>query len=329
MFLKLFKSIGPGGILLNIVIVSLLWIGSFIQECPSVFYYDENPMPLYQLLLNIAGKPHQGTAFSFFFVLIVSFLIINLNDSLFFIPERTYLPSLIYGFFSAFFVQYQKLNPVIPASLFLIYALKRIMDSYHKKGTAFSFFDASLLIGTGSLFYANLIWFGVIIVIGVIIIRGYNLKELILSVSGLAVPFIITAGILYLLSIKPVSVIESLYDNLFRKMPDYGFSSVEIIAMIIAGFSVVTGIFFLLQNIRGMKIKSREIFILLIWVFIISVILFLFSPCASAELIYIAAIPAVYFISYFLIYNKTKAIKEFVIAALFLSAASIQILRYF
>lgn len=329
MFLRLFKSIGLRGILLNIIIITLLWIGAFTQEYQSVSYFDETPMPLYKLLQNIARKPIQGTAISFILVLIVSFLVTYLNDSLFFIPARNYLPSFIYGFFSAFFVQYQRLNPVIPASIFLIYALKRIMDSYHKKGTAFSFFDASLLIGTGSLFYANLIWFGVIILVGVILIRGYNFKELALSAAGLVVPFVITAAVFYLFSIEPASLIESLHDNLFSGMPDHDFSSAESVVIIIASLSVITGIFFLLSRINGMKIKSREIFILLIWVFVLSIMLFLFSPCASAELIYLAAIPAVYFISYFLIYNKTKAIKEIMIAALFLSAVAIQILRYF
>ena len=63
-------------------------------------------------------------------------------------------------------------------------AIMRIMDGYHISGTAYNYFDAGLLISIGSLFYANLIWFGLLVIIGIALLRTGNLKEILISVLG-------------------------------------------------------------------------------------------------------------------------------------------------
>ena len=94
------------------------------------------------------------------------------------------------------------MNPVIPASIFLMMAIMRIMDGYHKTGTAYNYFDAGLLISTGSLFYANLIWFGLLVIIGIALLRTGNLKEIVISIFGLLTPYLITFGLYYVASGK-------------------------------------------------------------------------------------------------------------------------------
>ncbi|MGQ9620526.1 MAG: hypothetical protein ACUVTX_06015, partial [Bacteroidales bacterium] len=217
MLLKLFKGITPEAIFFNLVILTAIWVSPFINPQHASFYFDVRPMPLYALLKSFASSTSTGTVINFSILLIISFLLVHFNTVLYFIPERTCLPSVLFALFSGFFVQYQSLNPVIPASVFMILALNRIIDSYRKNGTAFSFFDASLMIGIGSLFYANLIWFGFILIPGVIILRGYNLKELIISVIGLFVPFIITAEIYYILSYDLQNLVEDIKYNLFTE----------------------------------------------------------------------------------------------------------------
>ncbi len=106
-------------------------------------------------------------------VSLMAFLLVNFNTTVFFIHERTFLPALIYILFGGFFPDHQLLNPVLPASIFLMLAVMRIMESYHITGTAYSYFDAGILISTGSLFYANLIWFGLIVIIGIAITQHW------------------------------------------------------------------------------------------------------------------------------------------------------------
>ena len=123
---------------------------------------------------------------------IISFLLVNFNTTSFFINERTYLPALFYILAGGFFPEYQSLNPALPASLFLMLAIIRIMDGYRKAGIANNFFDAGILISTGSLFYANLIWFGLLIIIGIALIRTVNLSDIAIAILGLLTPYLIT-----------------------------------------------------------------------------------------------------------------------------------------
>ncbi len=103
---------------------------------------------------------------------------------------------LMYILFSGFFPSLQTLNPVIPAAVFLMLAIRRIMDGYRKQGTAYNFFDAGILISTGSLFYGDLIWFGLLVIIGIVILRSVNLLELLTALLGLLTPYLIAFRII-------------------------------------------------------------------------------------------------------------------------------------
>ena len=199
MLLKIFRGTGPGVMVLIFVVASLVWLHATIEpHLPESFHYDLNPMPLYALLRNLALKSALGgTIFSFVMVLSMTFLLVSFNTSVFFINERTFLPSIIYVLLTGLFPFYQVFNPVLPAALLLMIAIRRIMDAYRKNGTAYNFFDASLLISVGSLIYANLIWFGLLSLIGIALLRTENMKEVMLAVIGLCTPPAITAGIYY------------------------------------------------------------------------------------------------------------------------------------
>ncbi|MGQ9621756.1 MAG: hypothetical protein ACUVTX_12385, partial [Bacteroidales bacterium] len=90
----------------------------------------------------------------------------------------------------------------------------------------------------------------------------------------------------------------------------------------------LTGIIFLFPRIKNIKIRSRKIFILLLWWFLISLVLYFVSPCASVELVYLVAMPAAYFITYYLVFSKANILKEVMFLALVLATASIQIIEY-
>ena len=173
MLLRQFKGTGPGTIFLISVTLLAVWASAFIRlKSHFSLYFDLYPMPLYGILSAIIGtNPLPGIIFSLLLVSVMAFLIVNLNTNIFFINERTFLPALFYILISGLLPQYQLLNPAIFSAIFLMLAIRRIVDAYQVSGTAYSFFDAGILIGTGSLFYANLVWFALLIIIGILLLR--------------------------------------------------------------------------------------------------------------------------------------------------------------
>ena len=200
------------------------------------------------------------------------------------------------------------------------------MDGYLKPGTAYCFFDAGILISTGSLFYANLIWFGLLVIIGFATLRTANLKEIGISILGLLTPYLLAFGIYYVFG-KDIAVLLSLIgSNLLDKSADYQFSGLTIAALIFSGIIILVSIAFLFKLMNTKKIKSRKTFSLLIWVFLISTGIYFVLPSVSVEIVWIISIPVSYFLAHYFVFVKKKLVPDIFFAGLFVLILLIQIL---
>ncbi len=312
MFLRLYKGTGPGVIFLISVTLLAVWASSFIRlQRHFSLYFDLDPMPLYGVLSSLIGThPFPGIIFTLLLVSLMAFQIVNLNNTLFFINKSTFLPAVIYILFSGLFPQYQLLNPAIFGAMFLMLAIRRIMDAYRVQGTAHSFFDAGILIGTGSLFYANLIWFGLLVIIGISLLRTLDVKEITISVIGLITPYILTFGIYYVLGYDLSNLWSVIDYNLFGKPEIYVFTPLTIAALIFAGFNLLVSIVYLLMVMNTKKIKSRKTFYMLLWILLISLVIYFFQPSVSVEIVWIAAIPVSYLLTHYFLFVKKNLIPD-------------------
>jgi len=204
--------------------------------------------------------------------------------------------------------------------------MRRIMDAYRKNGTAYNFFDASLLIGIGSLIYANLIWFGILTIIGIALLRTGNVKEILLAILGLITPPAITAGIYYVTGRDMMNLVNIARENLFGEAGSYYFSRVTVSGLVVIGLITMISIFYLLTVMNGKKIKSRKTFSLLIWSFLISVVVYFVIAGVSVEMIYISAIPLSYFLTHYFVFIKKKIVPEIFFTALIIIIGVIQVL---
>jgi hypothetical protein len=327
MLLRFFRGAGITEVFIISLTGLLVWINALLNPHLSAgFGYDSDPMPLYALLQNVIGEnAFTGVLFSFLLVMLMSFLVVNFNTSQFFINERTLLPGAIYILITGIMPDQQLLNPVLPASFFLMIAIRRIMDAYRIPGTAYNFFDASLLIGTGTLFYANLVWFEILVIIGIAILRTGNVKELMISLIGLVTPALVTSGIYYV-SGRDISLLPGLlYRNLFSAAGDYNFSAIVIAGLIILGMIVLISIIYLLSVINVKKIKSRKTFTELNWSLVIIFVVYFALPSASVELIWLAGIPISYILAHYFIFSKKKIFAEIIFALLLIEVSFFQI----
>jgi hypothetical protein len=327
MLLKQFKRTGPLTVFLIVIVLILLWIGAFLKLKEGFsLYFDLDPMPLYGVISDLTGThPVPGLFLSFILLSVMIFLMVNLNTVFFFINERTFLPALFYILLSGLFPQYQLLNPAIISALFLMMAIKRIMESYRVQGTAYSFFDAGILISVGSLFYINLIWFGLITFIGILLLRPFNFKEILLSIIGLLTPFILAIAIYYVLGRDPFDFLNIIVYNMFEKEDEFAFNPFTIAGIAFTGLLMLMAITQLFMVIGTKKIQSRKVFSVLLWIFIISVVVYFLIPSVSIEMIWITAIPVSYYLSHYMIFVRRKVITEVLFDILLLLVIVIQL----
>ncbi len=328
MILRLFKGTGPGVIFLIVVTLISLWASAFIKpQIQAAFNYETIPMPLYGLLKQIIGSSSiLGVIFSISLVCVMAFLLVNLNTSVFFINERTFLPAFFYILFGGFFPQYQVLNPVLPASVFLMLAIRRIMDGYREPGISYNFFDAGILVSAGSLFYANLIWFGLLVIIGIALLRTGNLMEIALSILGLLTPYFLVFGIYYVIGKDLSSLLSLIEQNLSGRSEGYIFQGLTIVALMFAGIVTLICIAYLFMHMNTKKIKSRKTFFLLVWVFLISIGVYFIMPSVSVEIVWLVSIPISYFLTHYFVLYRKKLIPEILFAVLFVLVLLVQVL---
>jgi hypothetical protein len=327
MLLRLFKGTGPGVILLITITLLAVWLNALLHpgNSPDVLY-ETDPMPLYGLLKILINNSNlAGVIISSLVVSLMAFLLVNFNTNIFFINERTFLPGLIYILLGGLFPGCQLLNPVLPASVFLMLAIIRIMDGYHKTGTAYNYFDAGILISTGSLFYANLIWFGLLVIIGVALLRTGYIKEIVISVFGLLTPYVLTFGLYYVTGKDVLALIKLIGSNLFVKSTLFPVKSLTIAALIFTGACLLMSMIQLINHMNSKKIKSRKTFSLLIWAFLISVTAFFVLPSVSFEIEWLAGIPASYFLTHYFVFARKKLVPEILFSLLFLFVVLVQV----
>ncbi|MFH0842930.1 MAG: DUF6427 family protein [Bacteroidota bacterium] len=328
MLLRLFKGTGPGVIFLTGLTLAGFWISAFIDpQAPGQAVYETDPMPLYSLLRSIAGtSPLAGVIFSFSVMVVMVFLITWFNTSVFFLNERTFLPALFFILICALFPECRVINPVMPGALFLMLALMKIMNTYRISGTAFNFFDAGILISVGSLFYMNLIWFWLLVIVGIALLRTWNLREIAISVLGLITPYILILGLYYVLGKDIGAYLADIRINLFGETQGYDFSRLTIIVLILWSMVFLVSLSFLLMQMSSKKIKSRKTFFLLLWSLAAALTVYFLLPSASVEMIYLTAVPVCYIMAHFFVFARKKLVPEIIFSGFFLLVVLIQVL---
>lgn len=326
MVLKFFKSIRPATIVMIFVCGGLIWLRSFIFPAEVVFSFEADPMPLAQLLYRFLPAHNiLSSILAFFLWMIHSFLLVRLNTKFFFLNERSFLPAFFFILSSGIFLPLQRLNPVIISSLILLITLERIFISNRQVKTVFSFFDAGLLIGIGSLFYANFIFYFAIVWIGLILIRPFKWREWLSSVIGLVTPFVFTASYYCLRNDDIIDFFNKCTRNINLPFEYVHFDLPVITLLSYTGIMIVVASFQMIWIFSTKKVSSRKFFKLVFWVFILTIGFYFAIPSASIELLIFLFIPVSYLLTNFFLCLKTRWLGEILFLIFFAGIIFIQI----
>jgi hypothetical protein len=117
--------------------------------------------------------------------------------------------------------------------------------------------------------------------------------------------------------------------NLFINAPEFSFNRLMIVALVYLGLLLIISLGFLFSKINSKKIKSRKTFSLLLWGLVISLALYFILPSVSVEIIWIAGIPASYFLVHYFIFSRKKLVPEIIFIGFFLMIILVQVIYIF
>lgn len=308
MLLSLFKGKSPVILLLITLVAFILWFNSFtgFARLPE-FVFDKSPMPFYAFLSNLLADRHFWRIFiAFLIILVQAFMLVRINVKYYFIDERTYLPAILFVILASSISGLNRLNPVSFSTLLLLFAIDRILASFRKEGLAYNYFDAAFFVSLSSLFYANSIFFMLIVWLGLVIFRSFRFREWIYTFIGLLLPYIFVVSYYYITQQDVVQKMNLLAENIvdirigFLPRPAYLFFIVlTLFLMLISGRKVAF-------SIVKMKIHARKTHWFLLGTFLIILFISFVLPSASFELIITASVPMAYNFSYYFLHTRKK-----------------------
>jgi len=298
----------------------MLWIPGFLSQETGAFYFPVQPMPFYRAVADILAENVLLTRIlAFLFLLFQSFLMVRLNVKFILIRQRTFLPALIFILLCSFYFPHLQFSEYLFGSLGMLLILDLILGSYKQEPDSWKFFEAGLVLGVTTLFYARMIYFIPFIWIAQIILRPFSWREWILPLAGIFVPAFILVSVRYLLGMDPWQAWNIFYDNLNSFQFSFNFTLSYIIIAVYIFLLVLLASGYMLRVFQFRKIYIRNYFLTFFWLFLISALLFTFLTRFDPGIIYVAAIPVAFLISNYFINAKRSRGNRLLFGLLFLA----------
>ncbi|MDD4190226.1 MAG: DUF6427 family protein [Mangrovibacterium sp.] len=307
MILRFLKSNHPVHFILIPLVVSALWVRSFISPRLFPFFPGENKMPLYNLVDQLlSGLPLVQNVLAVVFVILLSFMILHLNTVYDFIQIRTFLPSTIFVLIVSGLLDLHTLHPVYFGTVFFLLSIYRIFHASENKNAGAIAFDAGFWLAVASLFYLKLIFYFPVIWAGLILLwRKKDWRDFVMSLTGMLLPWLFTFS-WYFLTGTMEELREVVVQNVIT--PNSFFHDNLPFRIYLAFLTLVTlwCSLFLLGQYDAKKSSTRRYFKIFFLIFLISLVLYFLVPASSQEILAVMAVPLTFLISNYLITMKSS-----------------------
>ncbi len=307
MLLRLLKYNTTTGYLLIPVLATVAWLPSLLSPDYHQMVSDHAQMPLYGLLADYL--PHHSLlskVLALSLLTAAGFYLIRINNKYLLLQERTLLPAFLLVIIICSLAPLHRMHPALISMLFFVPAIEKLLDSYKSERLSYNYFEASFLIGMGSLFYFNLIWYLIIAWVALLILRPVIWREWVFSILGAGVPwFFLVAGDLLLNEsaewtwsiVTPNFTTGDLYD--FMHLPEMIYFGFLLLIVLLAS-KKMSG------SMGVMKVFRRKIFLIFFWVYAVGVAAYFLVETANIEMVMPATLPVAFLLSHYLLsFRKT------------------------
>jgi len=191
MLIRTFKKGYHWLVFLLVPVGILLWADGFLafRDLEMGRHADA---PLYALLATgLAPYPIIQILLGFGLVFFQAVLINGATNANYLFGKQTWLPGLMFLVLASSDPALLGFHPVIPANLFLILALVRLMDALDKKDPTLEVFNMGILISLAALFYfPAFVFLGwLLVVLGRYLMVSF--RSIVASILGFLTPFLL------------------------------------------------------------------------------------------------------------------------------------------
>jgi len=308
-------------IILIPIFAILLWWQSLANLQPISV---KNTMPLFEILWQMLGNNlFLKTLFALLLMLFEAFYLNLFLDKNNLLPRKTFLPAFIFMLLVSSFSDMQMLSPILCGLLFVMFAVSKLAKTYRQESASSYIFDASFYIAVGSLFYFPIIVLFPLVWVSLIVIRPFVWREWAVSILGFCLPYLFTFSAYFWYNRVNFFVFDKIvFPASFNLSSFFLLGIIFKISFFIVLSLIIIGLVKSVIKVPVNTIFARNIAILFIWFFVLSVAMFFLSPNASILYLMICFLPATFYLSSLIIDIKRNWIGEVLLFCLIIIAFS-------
>ena len=318
MFLKLCKSGQPAVLLFIPVLTILIWLKYLILPQPVSIAFEPYPMPLYHWISSLLeNQIFLRKIVTLVLLIFIALWLSMMNTKFILMEKRSYLPAIIYLLIASSYLPLQQLNPAVFASVFLVFSIEIILDSYKKEGLALEFFQAAFFISIGTLFYAKAAFLMFVVWVGLSLLRTFQWREWTFTILGFFTPYVFLFAWYYLSGQDMAENWEKIRYNFVH---DRASGYLNLYYLLFYGYLLLVVVLAsrkMIGTYQILKIYIRKFFRLNFWIFAFILAAFLVIYSRAIEMIYFLAVPVSYVLSYYFFNIRSKLAGEIIFALLF------------
>lgn len=297
------------------------WTVSFMASVGYPVYAEVAATPLWNAICQVL--PGKGFTYGIGLLLMFggAFLLHRANYALMLIREKTLLPFLFYILLISTNPDFLPLKSTSLGVFCLILAIYQLFTSYHDPQARSNAYNASLLIGIGSLLWIHILWFLPLFWVGMYNFRTLSLRTFIASLMGAGTVYWFLFGwCVWQRDFTPFTIP---FATLFkiRFLATGGVSILDWIPILATGLLIIVSSINIITHEYEDNLRTRQFlsfFILMAaWVF---GLYFLYEQ-VSEEFLETACVPAAILIAHFFTVMRSKVISGLFYATLVLFIA--------
>ena len=239
--------------------------------------------------------------------------------------KNNHLPGLLLAVFLCYPLSQNPLHPLLFAQLLLSAALWYFVSTYKADKALSQVFNGAFCLSTATVFYPSFILFIPMCFVCLLILRSFNLREWILALIGISLPYYFYVSLLFLFD-KDMQQPALNLAHSFHAPNIPAFSNGSLLINSSVGIMVLfTLIFFVIKTVSNI-IKTQRAFLVFLWLFLLSVPAWFIVSAGGAFSTLLSAMPLSVFCGIYLGNTKRRIFAELLLWGL-LSAFVISMLQ--
>ena len=252
-----FKQKSPGNIILLLLLGLVLKIPLFLYS-RTILASDRDGQLYHAFVALITSGGTNALAGSIvaFALLYIQALMLNyLVNAYRLTNKQTYLPGMAYLLVTSLLPEWSFLSSALVASTFIIWAFILLFKLYNLQSAKSTIYNLGLLVGISSYIFFPSVFFGICILLGVLILKPFRLNETALFVLGCITPYYFFAAYLYL---TDQFTLQAFLPRVYFSAPDINNSIWFATSTLLLTIPFLLGGYYVQVNLRKMLIQVRK-----------------------------------------------------------------------